>query len=62
VNVAVINKLKQSGYQTVLSIVMATKKELLLVKGISDAIIEKIQQAARILESRTSWTTAAMQL
>jgi len=41
---------------------MATKKELLLVKGISDAIIEKIQQAARILESRTSWTTAAMQL
>eukprot|EP01017_Pseudomicrothorax_dubius_P004334 TRINITY_DN10846_c0_g1_i1.p1 TRINITY_DN10846_c0_g1~~TRINITY_DN10846_c0_g1_i1.p1 ORF type:complete len:118 (-),score=33.16 TRINITY_DN10846_c0_g1_i1:648-1001(-) len=34
-----------------MSIVMATKKDLLSVKGISDAKIEKLQEAAMKLES-----------
>ncbi|KEP62990.1 UNVERIFIED_CONTAM: meiotic recombination protein DMC1 family protein [Hammondia hammondi] len=46
INAADINKLKQAGYCTVLSIVQTTKKELCLVKGISEAKVEKIVEAA----------------
>jgi meiotic recombination protein DMC1 len=50
INVADINKLKTSGFCTVSSILMATKKELLNIKGITEQKIEKIQEAAMKLE------------
>ena len=41
-----ITKLKVAGYCTVLSILMATKKELLNIKGITEVKIEKFLEAA----------------
>lgn len=51
INAADLNKLKASGFCTVSSILMATKKELLNIKGITDQKIEKIQEAAMKLEN-----------
>lgn len=51
INAADLNKLKVAGYCTVLSVVMATRKDLLNVKGISDAKIEKLQEAAGKIEA-----------
>ena len=42
INAADIGKLKDSGFCTISSIVMAPKKELTNVKGINDAKIDKI--------------------
>ena len=50
INMADINKLKTSGYCTVSSILMATKKELIQIKGITEQKIEKIQEAAVKIE------------
>lgn len=51
INMADINKLKQSGICTVVSILMTTKKELMNIKGITDQKIEKIQEAAMKIEA-----------
>lgn len=50
INMADINKLKQTGVCTASSILMATKKDLLQIKGITEQKIEKFQEAAMKLE------------
>ncbi|XP_075591027.1 uncharacterized protein LOC142597898 [Dermatophagoides farinae] len=50
INVADITKLKLSGYNTALSIIQATRKELLAIKGFSDAKVEKIIECAQKIE------------
>lgn len=51
INAADIGKLKTSGFCTISSIVMATKKELCNIKGINEAKIDKILEAAKKLEN-----------
>ena len=46
VNAADINKLKNAGICTVKGLLMATKKELTNIKGISDQKIDKMIEAA----------------
>lgn len=50
INAADIMKLKNGGYCTVLSIIQATKKELCQIKGISEAKVEKVLEAAAKIE------------
>jgi meiotic recombination protein DMC1 len=50
INMSDIKKLKASGFCTVMSLLMATKKQLCKVKGISEQKIEKIQECAMKLE------------
>ncbi|KAL8271335.1 hypothetical protein Esti_004774 [Eimeria stiedai] len=50
INAADINKLRASGYCTVLSVIQTTKKDLSLVKGLSEAKVEKLVEAAMKLE------------
>jgi meiotic recombination protein DMC1 len=50
INAADITKLKNSGFCTVKSLLMAPKKELLNIKGITDAKLEKMIDAATKLE------------
>ena len=50
INVADILKLKNAGFCTVLSILQATRKELLNIKGITDGKLDKIQSVASELE------------
>jgi meiotic recombination protein DMC1 len=50
INAGDLTKLKNAGFCTVMSVIMATKKELLNVKGISDAKVEKLQEAAMKME------------
>ena len=57
INVADINKLKSAGFCTTKSLLMAMKKELLQIKGITDQKIEKIQEAASKIEGG-GFTTA----
>ena len=51
INAADINKLKSAGFCTISSIVMGTKKELTNIKGINEAKIDKILDAARKIEN-----------
>jgi meiotic recombination protein DMC1 len=51
INAADIAKLKTSGFCTITSIVMATKKELCNIKGINEAKIDKILEASRKIEN-----------
>jgi len=46
-----VAKLKSGGYCTISSIVMATRKDLCNIKGINEAKIEKILEAAKKLEN-----------
>lgn len=50
INAADIAKLKASGFCTVSSILMVTKKDLANIKGITEQKIEKIQEAALKIE------------
>lgn len=50
INVADILKLKNAGFCTILSILQATRKELLNIKGITDGKLDKIQSVASELE------------
>jgi meiotic recombination protein DMC1 len=50
INAADISKLKQAGLHTIMSIGMCPKKEMLNIKGITDAKAEKIYEAATKLE------------
>lgn len=52
-----IKKLKQSGYHTISSIVMTTSAQLASVKGLSEAKVEKIQEAVKKM-NLYSFTTA----
>lgn len=58
INAADINKLKASGYCTILSLIQATKKELCNVKGLSEAKVEKILEASAKIESSSVFITA----
>ena len=51
INVSDINKLKNAGFCTVLSVIMATKRQFLNIKGISEAKMEKIKTAAMEIEN-----------
>ncbi|CEL93147.1 unnamed protein product [Vitrella brassicaformis CCMP3155] len=51
INMADINKLKGAGYATVMSVIQSTSKELTQIKGLSDAKVDKILEAARKLEA-----------
>lgn len=57
INVSDIQKLKAGGFCTVLSIIQATKKELCNLKGLSEAKVEKIVEAAQKIESATTFVT-----
>ncbi|KAH0472509.1 MAG: uncharacterized protein KVP18_004717 [Porospora cf. gigantea A] len=57
INVADINKLKSAGLCTVLSVVQSTRKELCNVKGLSEAKVEKITDAASKLEVTNCFLT-----
>ena len=46
INMADINKLKASGIATVMAVLMTTKKELLNIKGISEAKADKLFEVA----------------
>lgn len=50
INAADITKLKAAGFCTISSIFMATKKELTNIKGINEAKIDKMIEAAKKLE------------
>jgi len=50
INVADIAKLKQAGINTVLSVTMCTRKDMLNIKGITDAKADKIYEAAQKIE------------
>lgn len=62
INAADISKLKSSGFCTVLSIIQATKKELCQIKGISEAKVEKIFEAACKIETGTNFMTGSQLL
>ena len=51
INAGDLNKLKSAGLCTVLGIMMTTKKDLISIKGLSDAKVEKILEAAQKCES-----------
>lgn len=47
INVSDIQKLKEAGFSTALSIVYTTRRDLVNIKGMSDQKIDKISEAAR---------------
>jgi len=50
INQADINKLKGAGLCTILGILMTTRKEITSIKGLSDAKVDKIYEAAMKIE------------
>ncbi|XP_059157133.1 meiotic recombination protein DMC1/LIM15 homolog isoform X2 [Physella acuta] len=58
INVADIKKLKQSGICTIKGIQMNTRKKLCAIKGISEAKMEKIKEAAAKLCGDSAFLTA----
>ncbi|GJQ09172.1 hypothetical protein GpartN1_g963.t1 [Galdieria partita] len=46
INASDIKKLKETGFHTISSIIMTTKKNLLAVKGLSEAKVDKIRECA----------------
>lgn len=45
-------KLKQAGLATVLSVLMCTKKEMLNIKGITEAKCDKLYEIAQKIEQK----------
>uniref|UniRef100_K3W7L7 DNA repair protein RAD51 homolog n=1 Tax=Globisporangium ultimum (strain ATCC 200006 / CBS 805.95 / DAOM BR144) TaxID=431595 RepID=K3W7L7_GLOUD len=58
VNATDVNKLKEAGMHTVDAVAMATKKQLIAIKGISEVKAEKMLKAAREMVN-VGFTTAA---
>lgn len=52
VNMSEIKKLQEAGYSTVGSVLQACTRDLIAIKGFSDAKVEKIREAARKLDIR----------
>lgn len=50
INAADLNKLKSAGICTVLGVIMTTRKDLINIKGLSDAKVDKILEACAKLE------------
>ena len=59
INAADINKLKSGGICTAKGLLMVTRKELLNIKGISDAKLDKMIEAAQKIESSLGFFTAS---
>ena len=51
INMADINKLKNAGYSSVKSVIMATKKQLQTIKGITDQRAIRLRDAAMKIEN-----------
>jgi meiotic recombination protein DMC1 len=62
ISVAEITKLKQASFMTVGSVLAATRKTLLNVKGLSDAKVDKILEACEKLDDRGSFQTGSVVL
>mmetsp|Transcript_51763 Transcript_51763/g.129969 ORF Transcript_51763/g.129969 Transcript_51763/m.129969 type:complete len:167 (-) Transcript_51763:241-741(-) len=60
INMADINKLKGAGYATVMSVIQSTSKELTQIKGLSDAKVDKILEAARKLEACNAFMSGSV--
>jgi len=60
INAGDIAKLKQGGCYTVASVLMRTRKELLSIKGISEAKLDKIMEAAQKLKFSSFMTGSEM--
>ncbi|CAI5730071.1 unnamed protein product [Hyaloperonospora brassicae] len=58
INASDVNKLKEAGMHTVDAVAMATKKQLVAIKGISEVKAEKMLKAAREMVN-VGFTTAA---
>ncbi|OQR90817.1 DNA repair protein RAD51 [Achlya hypogyna] len=58
INTSDINKLKEAGFHTVDAIAMATKKQLIGIKGITEAKADKMLKAAREMVN-VGFTTAS---
>ncbi|ETI43092.1 DNA repair protein RAD51, variant 3 [Phytophthora nicotianae CJ01A1] len=58
INATDVNKLKEAGMHTVDAVAMATKKQLVSIKGISEVKAEKMLKAAREMVN-VGFTTAA---
>jgi meiotic recombination protein DMC1 len=54
VNVADIKKLQEAGLATVGSVLQCSSRDLIAIKGLSEAKVEKIKEAARKLDTRGS--------
>lgn len=50
INMADINKLKNAGFSSVKSVLMATKKDMQKIKGITEQRAEKLKEAAMKIE------------
>jgi meiotic recombination protein DMC1 len=54
VNVADIKKLQEAGLATVGSVLQCSSRDLIAIKGLSEAKVEKIKEAARKIDTRGS--------
>ncbi|OMJ81979.1 hypothetical protein SteCoe_17466 [Stentor coeruleus] len=61
INAADLTKLKSAGLCTVLGVLMTTKKDLISIKGLSEAKVEKILEAAQKHESASFMTGIELQ-
>lgn len=61
INAADLTKLKSAGLCTVLGVLMTTRKDLISIKGLSDAKVEKILEAAQKHESACFMTGNELQ-
>jgi meiotic recombination protein DMC1 len=62
INVQDINKLKAAGICTVLSVSQTTRRNLLKIKGLSEAKVEKLKEAATKMLPPTFATAAEIGL
>ncbi|RLN44108.1 hypothetical protein BBJ29_003765, partial [Phytophthora kernoviae] len=58
INATDVNKLKEAGMYTVDAVAMATKKQLVAIKGVSEVKADKMLKAAREMVN-VGFTTAA---
>jgi meiotic recombination protein DMC1 len=56
INAADLTKLKSAGLCTVLGVVMTTRKDLISIKGLSDAKVDKILEAAQKIAAASFMT------
>ena len=52
INVADIKKLQEAGYTTIGSLLQSSSRELVNIKGLSEAKVEKIRETAKKLDMR----------
>jgi len=52
INVSEIKKLQEGGLMTIGSVLQCSTRDLIAIKGLTEARVEKIKEAARRLDSR----------